>query len=72
MFEIPDTMNRKSPKILPKGSDTKKEKVYLFERMLDGTATSHDLVRLSLLRGMISNKEYEEFLEIENAFKQHD
>lgn len=36
--------------------------------MIAGQATSRELARLSFLRGMISDEEYADFLEIEKNF----
>jgi hypothetical protein len=42
-----------------------REKIYLYERMEAGGATSRELVRLSLLFGMITSEQYADFLKIE-------
>lgn len=49
-------------------SDSLKEKLGLYRKMMSGKASSHDLVRLSLLMNMISKEQYEDFLEIEKEY----
>lgn len=44
------------------------EKVKLFNKMKNGNASTHDLVYMSFLRGMISKEEYDDFKEIEKDF----
>jgi hypothetical protein len=41
------------------------EKIDLYEKMMQGKATSRELVRLSFLRGMITSEDYDDFLQIE-------
>lgn len=48
--------------------DSLKEKLSLYRKMMSGKASSHDLVRLSLLKNMISKEQYEDFLEIEKEY----
>lgn len=47
-------------------SETTKEKIDLYRKMIAEEATSHDLMRLSFLRGMISEEEYADYLKIED------
>ncbi len=41
------------------------EKVSLYEKMMTGQASAHELIRLSFLRGMITDEQYADFLEID-------
>jgi hypothetical protein len=49
-------------------ADTTQEKIHLYDRMITGKATARELVRLSLLRGMITVEQYADFLEIEKNY----
>lgn len=44
------------------------EKIYLYEKMVQGKASSFDLIRLSLLTKMISQEQYEDFLKIDKEY----
>ena len=46
-------------------SNRMQEKIDLYQRMISGEATARELVRLSLLRGMITAGDYVDFLKIE-------
>lgn len=58
-------MSRTSRKQL---SESVREKLELYEKMENGTASAHDLVKMSLFAGMISKEEYQDFLEIEREY----
>lgn len=49
----------------PSIKDIEQERFALFEWMISGEATAHDLVCLSFLQGMITGEQYADFLEIE-------
>ncbi|CRX39585.1 hypothetical protein [Estrella lausannensis] len=44
------------------------KKMELFERAMRGEASTHELVKMSLDRGMISQEQYEDFLRIEREY----
>jgi len=56
----------KAKKARPKLSDAEQDECYqLYKRMMAGKATSQELIRLSLLKGMITAEQYADYLEIE-------
>jgi len=59
--EILDDMREQYPNF----SDESLEKLYLYSRVESGEASSLEMVRLSLLVGMISEDQFAEYLEIE-------
>ena len=44
----------------------------LYEKMMEGKASSREIVYLSLLRGMITEEQYARFLEIEKSCNEYD
>jgi len=46
-------------------SSSVEEQTHLYEKMMQGNATGHELVKLSFLREMISEEQYTNYLQIE-------
>lgn len=57
------------PKMQYKETESTREKIGLYTKMQEGSISSRDLVRLSLLTNMISKEQYEDFLQIEKSLE---
>jgi hypothetical protein len=53
-------------------TDSRKEKVYLYDKMMKGEASCREIIYLSLLRGMITKEQYLDYLQIEKDCAEYD
>lgn len=67
MHECALTGGNKKRKARPAGRffGSEEERYYLYDKMLNGEASSREIVYLSLLSGMINEEQYADFLQIE-------